>query len=171
MKTIQLTQGYVAQVSDGDFERVRQYKWCAQVARHPDGSIKNVYAVRGVRRADGTCTTQNLHRFILDVTDQKVQVDHAPDQSGLNCTRENLRLATHAENQHNQRLRINNSSGVKGVYWHKATQKWYAQIRVNGKRKYIGIFTSLADAKQAYDSAAQTFHKKFASTNKMLEAA
>jgi hypothetical protein len=31
MKTVQLTKGYVALVSDEDFERVNQFKWCANV--------------------------------------------------------------------------------------------------------------------------------------------
>jgi hypothetical protein len=52
-KEIRLTQGYVALVSDGDYERTKQYKWQALVARRKDLSIKNVYAQRHVHRDDG----------------------------------------------------------------------------------------------------------------------
>lgn len=168
MKQIILTQGYVAQVSDRDYERVNKFKWSAQVIRRKDGTILNVYAVRGFR-IHGKQHTQKLHRFILGVTASKVQIDHSPDPSGLNCQRENLRIATHAENNHNQRLSVNNTSGIKGVCWHKARQKWQARIMVNGKTKHLGYFISLADAREAYDKAAKKYHGAFALTNTMLE--
>ena len=171
MKEIQLTQGYIALVSDRDYARVNQHKWYANVERRKDGSIQNVYAVRRVRKDDGTRTAQMLHRFILNITDHDVQVDHAPDHSGLNCTRENLRRATQLENNRNQRIRMDNTSGVKGVYWNKSRQQWHARIRLNGKQKHLGLFTRLEEAKQAYDSAALKFHGKFACTNQMLQAA
>jgi hypothetical protein len=170
MKTIKLTKGYVAQVDDKDSERVCQHKWRALVHRREDGSIKNVYAVRTVYSV-GKRHTQQLHRFILGVTDSEIQVDHSPDHSGLNCTRENLRLATNAENSRNQRLRIDNTSGIKGVTWHKARKKWQAQINVNGKKKYLGLFASKNDATQSHDSAAKQYFGAFALTNTMLSKA
>lgn len=168
MKEIQLTQGYIAQVSDKDFKRVNQHKWYPLVVRRKDGTILNVYATRNVRRTDGTWTKQYLHRFILGVTDPKVKVDHAPDHSGLNCQRNNLRIATHAENLRNQRVRVDNSSGVKGVYWNKQVKKWHAQIMLNGKNKHLGFFISLADAKQVHDAAAKKYHGAFAYTNTQM---
>lgn len=66
---------------------------------------------------------------------------------------ENLRPVTKVQNSHNSKRRSNNKSGVRGVNWHKQHRKWYANIRVDGKSKFLGLFTDLADAKAARESA------------------
>lgn len=48
-----------------------------------------------------------------------------------------------------RRLDPRNKSGVKGVHWDKNAQKWTASICVNGKKKYLGLFRSVEDAKKA----------------------
>lgn len=53
---------------------------------------------------------------------------------------DNLRLATNAENQQNRDKPKNNTSGVTGVTWNKRSGKWLAQIMVNRKNIYLGIF-------------------------------
>lgn len=64
----------------------------------------------------------------------------------------NLRLATHAENMQNHRkARSDSKSGLAGVY--KAPGKrlgWYAEIRTNGKKTYIGYFETKELAHNAY---------------------
>ena len=169
MKEIQLTQGYVALVDDEDFERCMEGpKWYSQVHRRKNGSVRTVYAQRRVRREDGTRTSQYMHRFILGVTDPKVQVDHK-DHNGLNNQKYNLRPATSAENAHNQCISTDSSSGCKGVHW--SDQKWVARIMIDGKRRQLGRFVSIANAKKAYDSAALKYFGEFALTNEMMEAA
>jgi hypothetical protein len=58
----------------------------------------------------------------------------------------NLRTVSRQENQRNRSLNSNNKSGFVGVSWHKHANKWVAQIRINGKLKYLGLFTDLAEA-------------------------
>jgi hypothetical protein len=72
---------------------------------------------------------------------------------------ENLRQATSAENKHNATDRISNTSGCRGVTWHKARQKWQAQISVMGKYLYLGTFESVEDAVAARKDAVVKFHK------------
>lgn len=74
----------------------------------------------------------------------------------------NLRLATTSENMSNRGMQANNTSGHKGVYWHKKDSKWTAQIRVNGRNKYLGQFTDPEDAAAAYKKAAPEYHGTFA---------
>jgi hypothetical protein len=45
----------------------------------------------------------------------------------------NLRPANQSQNLVNRGLDSNNSSGAKGVCWHKSASKWQAEIGHNGK--------------------------------------
>jgi len=58
----------------------------------------------------------------------------------------NLRSANQIENSRNQKLSLANRSGVTGVHWHKSANKWVAQITVNSKPVYLGLFTDKNDA-------------------------
>jgi hypothetical protein len=60
----------------------------------------------------------------------------------------NLRLANFSQNGMNAKAK-KNSSGFKGVVWHKRDQKWIARIRVNRKPIHIGAFKNLEDAVEA----------------------
>lgn len=73
----------------------------------------------------------------------------------------NLRKATNAENVFAGRLRIDNGTGVKGVQqWTKG--RYRAIINMDGKRKHIGIFDTLEEAKIAYQQLAQQIYGEFA---------
>jgi hypothetical protein len=74
---------------------------------------------------------------------------------------ENLREATRQQNSHNQSKRKTNTSGLKGVRWKKANQKWRAEIRVDGKSVHLGYFDSKEQASAAYRDAARQLHGEF----------
>ncbi len=74
----------------------------------------------------------------------------------------NLRDATQAENLRNRGKDRDNTSGYKGVYWHALRQKWAAQIGVDGRRVYLGIFSTAESAAEAYAAAAHRYHGDFA---------
>lgn len=80
-------------------------------------------------------------------------IDHA-DGDGENNSLANLRLATKAQNMANSGLYARNTSGAKGVVWHKKARKWMAQIQVDGKHHYLGLFEDIADASRAYQAMA-----------------
>jgi hypothetical protein len=89
------------------------------------------------------------------------QIDHK-DGNKANNAWSNLRLATNAQNQHNVGLRRDNKSGVKGVYFHNQSQKWTAQITVNGKMVTIDRFLDKADAIKVRHAESLKLHKEFA---------
>jgi hypothetical protein len=58
----------------------------------------------------------------------------------------NLRDVPQSENNRNVKLKKVNKSGVNGVYWDKARNKWSAQIKCNSKTIALGRFDSFEDA-------------------------
>ena len=74
----------------------------------------------------------------------------------------NLRQATRSQNQHNQGKNSKNTSGFKGICWHKNAKKWHAQITHMNRKIHIGYFTTPEAAHQAYIEAAEKLHGDFA---------
>jgi len=72
----------------------------------------------------------------------------------------NLREVDDAENRKNTALRRDNTSGCHGVRWNTDLNKWRTEIRINGKSKHIGVYTSKEDAIAARKAAeaALGFH-------------
>lgn len=105
-----------------------------------------------------------LHRFILEVSDRKIEVDHR-DGDGRNNCRSNLRAGTHTQNQRNMKKHFDGSSAFKGVYWVERAKKWQVQIWVNGASLYLGLFVSAEEAAHVYDNAAIKYYKEFACLN------
>ena len=75
----------------------------------------------------------------------------------------NLRDVSRAENSRNAKTPSTNTSGVKGVNWHKAKQKWRAVINIDGhKNKHLGYFDNLEEAKQFMENERIKLHGEFA---------
>jgi len=104
-----------------------------------------------------------LSRLVLDA-DKNTLVDHI-NGNPLDCRRDNLRLADACENAFNTALVSNNTSGYKGVYFHKASGRFHASIRAYGVRIFLGYYDDIEEAAGAYDRAARFFHGEFACVN------
>jgi HNH endonuclease/AP2 domain len=76
------------------------------------------------------------------------EIDHINGNPSCNIL-SNLRLTTRLENGKNRAINTNNTSGYKGVSWHKRMEKWHVSIRANGKNIYLGVFADLEVAKNA----------------------
>lgn len=160
MKTILLMHGYVALVDDEDYERVMTRKWYA--LRQTDGLV--YVASNAIPRRH--LSAARLHTFVMS-GNAGLEIDHKND-NGLDCRKENLRLATHTQNSRNRRRHKNNRSGFKGVYrkkQHYGRQPFVAQIRADKKKYHLGNFDCAEMAARAYDAAAQRLHGEFARLN------
>ena len=89
------------------------------------------------------------------------EIDHIDGDRGNNRI-ENLRKATRAQNQWNAKVRKDNTSGFKGVSWHKKQQAWTANISINGKVKFLGTFRTPEEAHDAYAAKAKELRGEFA---------
>jgi hypothetical protein len=146
---IPVTGGHLALIDADDAVRVSARKWRLD----SDG-----YVISG-----GKQTNFKLHRFVLNAP-KGVAVDHV-NQDKLDNRKVNLRYVTHSQNVVHAPLRHTNTSGYKGVTWHKRTQTWRAYIRVAGRQIHIGHYDSAQEAARAYDTAAVAEWGEFAYRN------
>ena len=109
-----------------------------------------------------------MHRLIIDCP-VNMQTDHI-NGNGLDNRKSNLRVCYNYQNARNQKLRPNSNSGFKGVSLIKDRNKWVAQIKVNGKVKYLGAYTLKEEAARAYNKAAKELFGEFAWLNKLKNA-
>jgi len=91
-------------------------------------------------------------------------VDHK-DRNTLNDKIENLREATHSQNNKNKRSQLNSASTYLGVSIHNNNKSWRARIVIEGKNKHLGTFKTEDEAAIAYNKAAIVHHKEFANLN------
>jgi hypothetical protein len=93
--------------------------------------------------------------------EEGTQVDHI-DGDGLNNKWANLRQCNKSQNQANSKLRRTNTSGFKGVCWHKQRQRWVANIQLNGRRISLGLHNTPEDAHAVYCAKAKELFGEFA---------
>lgn len=90
-------------------------------------------------------------------------IDHI-DGNRSNNKIENLREATKSQNMHNAKMRINNTSGIKGVYWNKANKNWRVRFKIHNIFKDFGSFNNIELAELVANEVRSKYHKQFART-------
>ena len=100
------------------------------------------------------------HGYLTD----GLQMDHI-DGNKTNNRIENLREVTKSQNKMNSKLAANNTSGVKGVYWHKRKQKWTSKIILNRKHIHLGYYDTIEEAVSVAIAARNEYHGDFARHN------
>ena len=145
-----------------DETMVSQHIW------HLVPSKGNTYYAHTNIRIDGKRTNLYLHRMILGLTNPKIMVDHK-NHNGLDNRRENLRACNDSQNHGNEQIGKGYSSHYKGVSFLKRRTHlltpWGAQIRINKKLIYLGVFSTEEEAAQAYNAAALHYFGEFAYLN------
>lgn len=146
---LELSNGGFTLVDQADLPLVQDETW-----RHKrDGRHIYVFNGHGLR----------MHRVLLDAPDGML-VDHV-NGNGLDNRRSNLRLCTQQENQRNRQHGLGVHSRFRGVTLHTKSGRWQAQIKVDGKSLYLGLFDDEREAARAYDAAAREHFGEFANPN------
>ncbi len=157
-RTIPLSKGQTALISAEDFEEISQYSW--HITQHG-------YAAR--------CGKGNEHEYLhrrINKTPEGMFTDHI-DRNKLNCTRENLRTVTPAQNSMNQSKQSRPThSQFKGVSFRPGRGKdknkgasWPAYIKSGSKKKALGYFKTELDAAFAYNLEAEKLFGKHSAVN------
>ncbi len=122
-----------------DIEKVKQYKWHL----NDNGYVTTAIKGKGLR----------LHHLILK-RKKEFDTDHI-NGNKLDNRKNNLRYATRSQNAFNRK-------NTKGVSLNKNTKKWRAQIHLNYKQIYLGLFDNKADALKARREAELKYFSEFA---------
>ncbi|MDR0918567.1 MAG: HNH endonuclease, partial [Oscillospiraceae bacterium] len=109
-----------------------------------------------------------LHHLIMSVP-KGYEIDHR-DLNTLNNCKSNLHICSHRENQCNQPLQSNNTSGVTGVIWNKNRKTWNAVIKHFEKSIHLGAYHLFVEAVQARNEGMRWLFKEFGRYNDVPEA-
>jgi len=154
---VPLTQGFIAIIDRIDIDLA--YKtWSSCIPKK-----RKVYAGR-----DENGIRVYLHHMIYErIAGRKLNkgetVDHI-DVNPLNNRRNNLRLATSAQQMYNKPRMSNNKSGYKGVHFcpNLPFHPWTAVVTKAGKRFNLGYFSTPEEAYHAYCEKAKELFGEFA---------
>lgn len=113
-----------------------------------DTSYKN-YGGRGIKVCDRWLGVRGFTNFLIDMGDRPEGKTLDRINNDGKYEPDNCRWATRQAQAVNRRTFANNTSGIKGVYWHSRDKKWCASICVNYKLKSLGYFKSKEDAARA----------------------
>ena len=155
MREIQLTKGQVTIVDDEDYDDLSKHKWKALW-------IKETNSFRACRWIMGFPIRMNR---VLMKPPKGRHVKYINGDT-LDNRKENLRLGSDevmrirvAVNRYikNSEPASNNTSGYKGVSWHKNRNIWVAHITQNKKQIHLGSFDC---PKKAYEARCEAFNKQ-----------
>jgi hypothetical protein len=139
------------------------FTWRKGVPGKLEGRVAGCLTDSGYVRIQVAKQRHKAHRlaFIYMGEELPDMVDH------INCVKTdnrwvNLRPADQSKNQCNRFIGSKNTSGFKGVSWHKRDERWQANIKSTTKLHHLGYFDTPELAYAAYCKAAIELHKEFA---------
>lgn len=159
-----VTVGRVRQLLDYNPESGAFLWKIATSSKNPVGSVAGVVNNAGYRLISIDGKKYLAHRlawlYVHGVW-PKGDIDHI-NRDKLDNRLINLREATRTQNNVNSKVRSDNTSGYRGVTWHRDSQKWRVTVHLNKKQYQVGMFESLEEAVEAQKAAQSKLHKEFA---------
>jgi len=149
MKSVKCTCGKDILLDDEDHEKLCVSVWFCNPHTTPRRQVKDI------QQPIGDAILGHVFGFV---------VDHI-NRNNHDNQKHNLCHATRSQNGANRGLQTNNTSGYKGVYFDKTRKRWVAELKVNGKKLFIGRFRLLNNAVNAFNTEAAKHHGEFAQLN------
>lgn len=132
--------------------------WCARDrTTNPDSQYWSDYGGRGIKMCQEW--EDSFDNFIEDMSyspGSEFSLDRI-DVNGNYC-KENCRWAEGSTQAHNKRKSSGCSSIYRGVYLHKASNMFLANICLNGSREYVGCYSDEYEAALAYDNRSEQLY-------------
>lgn len=130
---------------------------------YPAGQVVGTVDGKGYLHVSVKKVFIRLHRLAWFLVKGAVpaQLDHR-DNDKRNNRIGNLRPCTCRGNAGNASVQKNNTSGYRGVSFNARSQKWHAQIKINGKQTYLGRRDTPEEAYKLYVRAAKKHFGSFA---------
>ena len=138
------SNGYKFYFDLEDYEKIKDFCW----HRHRDGYLRTRVDVY----PNGKNHYELMHRWILDIKDTDVEIDHI-NGNVYDNRKSNLRIVEGSKNAKNLKLYINNKSGHKGVSFSKRENRWKAYIQNDNQKIHLGTFLVYEDAVKAREKA------------------
>ncbi|CNF12971.1 HNH endonuclease [Streptococcus agalactiae] len=115
------------------------------------------------------CTRGNyLHRYLFGHR-EGLEVDHI-NLDTLDNRSENIRFCTHQQNQINQGLQVNNTSGVTGVSFYRPRNKYRARIKISQQEVHLGYYDTFLEATQARNVGMELLFGEYGRYNDVPQA-
>ena len=93
------------------------------------------------------CHGITLHEYLYPHK-EGYEIDHI-NLNTFDNRRCNIRYCTHQQNQMNQPIQKNNTSGVSGVSWYAPRGKFRARIKISQREIHLGYYGTFEEAVQA----------------------
>ena len=106
-----------------------------------------------------------MHRIVTNAKKDEV-VDHRC-HNNLDNRKAYLRVSTTKNNTRNEKLAINNTSGVTGVSYEERSGLWHSYIWVDGKTVHLGRYIKFEDAVSARKKAENKYFGEWSYDNSM----
>lgn len=136
-----------------DYDKIKGYTWYTTNDGYIRAKINKEYV--------------GLHSFLVEHKDG-TWIDHRNGDPKDN-RKQNLRVATYAQNGMNKRFMSTNTSGVLGVYLNKRANFWCAQISVDNKTIYVGGSKDKNKAIKMRLNAEKEYYGEFAPQQYLFE--
>lgn len=125
-----------------------------QRCNNPNNKKYHLYGGRGIRVCERWLDFNNFLEDIGRRPKGKYTIDRINPDGDYEPT--NCRWATYSEQNYNLRLRSDNTTGYKGVYFDKRRVKpWWAYVYIDKKRVGLGYFETKDEAIKARKEAQQ----------------
>ena len=139
------------------FDRIKNMNW---YRNYNDDTGKVLY----ITNHDG----YKLHQYLMECP-KGYEIDHISLDT-LDNRSCNLRIVTHQQNQINQPLQRNNTSGVSGVSFYSPRGKFRARIKIGQHDIHLGYYQTFEEAVQARNVGMECMFGEYGRYNDVPEA-
>lgn len=131
-----------------DYEKIKDYCWHIN---------KKGYVISSTK--DGK--TLQMHSLIMGTKGREKIVDHIITENKNDNRKRNLRIISQTDNCKNRKKNKNNTSGIRGVYWHKHNKKWVACISIKRKNIILGSSINIEEAAKLREEAEIKYYGEY----------